>query len=330
MSKPNTKVVNDKLGFSDDVEFRPWCETEILIGHGYHHGKDRFHLSYLDEEIMDPQHNTVPISGVQMLLEMSFGVPGSINIPSLYTSHGIGIPDEAAVPGYLDPSGTDLTGGAINKQAIYQTGHRVQLFGIGITGPGENNVTVRNVGYRETDIEMKVKTADGTLDGIMMPFRFTESELDPNERQMYFGKKLDKETGKTGYYLKRFSSIPEIKSIWRSKDAQNGKKTPDIVATNDTIWDPTRDDALKTLVEMHVTIGEEDVKEFFNYKMDQPEATRFNTLALYSGRYSELGKPEDAQYGDFCNVKLFSKLNIPTEPLSLEKDLEFIYRIYAS
>ena len=306
-----------------------WAKTEIIAGYGYHHSNNRFALSYLDEQIFDPQENTVPISGVQTLLQMAFGVNGPIIIDTLYNKHGIGLPDEPAVPSFLVPQNEDIEGSATLREAIYQPGHLVQLFGVGITGTAENNITVHKVGYRETDIEMIVNTADGKVDGIMLPFRYTESELDPNERQKYFGKKLDTVTGKTGYYLKRFEAFPEIKHIWRSSD-QTNSKVAEVVATNNTIWDFSRDDALKSLIEIHFRIDQDDLKEYFNYKLDQPEAARFNTIALFDGRYSEVNKPTSEQFGDYCNVRLFSKLNIPTEPVSLEKDLEFIYRIYGS
>lgn len=306
----------------------PWAKTEVICGYGYHHSNDRFALSYLDEEIWKGE-NTVPISGVQQILEMMFGVKGPIFINTLYGRHGIGLPDEPAVPSFLVPDNEDIEGSATLKEAIYQPGHLCQLFGLGITGTAENNITIHKVGYRETDIEMVVHTADGSYDGIMLPFRYTESELDPNERQMYFGKKLDTTTGKIGYYLKRFEAFPEIKHIWRSSDMQ-GTKAIETVANNDTIWDMSRDDALKSLIEIHFVISEDDLKEYFNYKLDDPGAARFNTIALFSGRYSEVGKPDNEQFGDYCNVTLFSKLNIPTEPMSLNKDLEYIYRIYGS
>ena len=87
---------------------------------------------------------------------------------------------------------------------------------------------------------------------------------------------------------------------------------------------------INSFIECHLIITKKDLKEFFNYKLDQPESCRFNTIALYDGRYSEVGKPDGDQFGDYTNVRLFSKLNIPTEPLSLTKDLEIIYRIYGS
>ena len=330
----NVRHISDSInprcgGLSDNLSGL-WAKTEIVAGYGYHHEKDPFKLSFLEEEIFEPQHNMVPVSGVQSLFQMLFGVQGPINIDTLYTKHGIGLPDEPLVPSFLVPVNQDIEGGATTMNSMYQTGHLVQLFGLGITGTAENNITVHKVGYRETDIEMSVKTEDGIVDAIMLPFRYTESELDPNERQLYFGKKVDEDTGKTGYYLKRFDAFPEIKHIWRSSDEQPGKKVNEVEATNTTIFDKSRDDALKSLVEIHFTISEYDLKEWFTYKIDQPEHARFNTIALFDGRYSELGKSEADQFGDYCNVRLFSKLNIPTENVSLSKDLEFIYRIYGS
>lgn len=330
----NVRHISDSInprcgGLSDNLSGL-WAKTEIVAGYGYHHEKDPFKLSFLEEEIFEPQHNMVPVSGVQSLFQMLFGVQGPINIDTLYTKHGIGLPDEPLVPSFLVPVNQDIEGGATTMNSMYQAGHLVQLFGLGITGTAENNITVHKVGYRETDIEMSVKTEDGIVDAIMLPFRYTESELDPNERQLYFGKKVDEDTGKTGYYLKRFDAFPEIKHIWRSSDEQPGKKVNEVEATNTTIFDKSRDDALKSLVEIHFTISEYDLKEWFTYKIDQPEHARFNTIALFDGRYSELGKSEADQFGDYCNVRLFSKLNIPTENVSLSKDLEFIYRIYGS
>jgi hypothetical protein len=322
--------IRDAINPYDEIKPGLWADTEIIAGYGYHHSNDRFALSYLDEPIFAPQRNTVPISGVQSILEMLFGVSGPIVMDTLYSKHGIGLPDESTVPSFLVPTNQDIEGGATSRSAIYQVGHLCQLVGVGITGTAENNITVHKVGYRETDIEMTVKTADGSMDGIMIPFRYTESELDPNERQMYFGKKTDADTGKIAYYLKRFEAFPDIKHVWRSSDEQPGKKVTETAATNSTVWDQSRDDALKSLVEIHFTISEYDLKEWFTYKLDQPESARFNTVALYTGRYSELNKSGADQFGDYCNVRLFSKLNIPTEHVSLEKDLEFIYRVYGS
>lgn len=324
----NNKDLNleDKISTKDIVSKGLWAKTEVVIGTGYHHS--RLSKSKLDE-VFDIQHNMVPISGTQTVLQYLFGVEGPITIPTLYDEMGIGQPnEESATPQFLVPDPVVSDGAATNRKAIYNPGHLVQLFGIGVTGTAENNITVHKVGYRETKIEMTVKTVDGQLDAKMYPFRFDENELDPQERQKYFGKLLDNATGKTGYYLKRFEAFPEIKHIWKNMDNMDSEQETSV--TDATVFDFTRDDAVNTFIECHLKITKKDLKEYFQYVLDQPESCRFNTIALYDGYYTEKGKADNEQFGDYCNVRLFSKLNIPTEHLSLQKDLDIIYRIYAS
>ena len=165
--------INPRCGGLSDNLSGLWAKTEIVAGYGYHHEKDPFKLSFLEEEIFEPQHNMVPVSGVQSLFQMLFGVQGPINIDTLYTKHGIGLPDEPLVPSFLVPVNQDIEGGATTMTSMYQAGHLVQLFGLGITGTAENNITVHKVGYRETDIEMSLKTEYCILDAIMLPFLYT-------------------------------------------------------------------------------------------------------------------------------------------------------------
>lgn len=329
MNTENRRIYNDNFSFKRDtadiVSPGLWAKTEVIVGHGYHHS--RLGKSYLDEEISN-NTNTVPISGVQTALQILFGIKGPISFETLYDSMGIGLPNESHVPTFLVPTTQILNGSATMQNSIYEAGHFVQLFGVGVTGTAENNITVHKVGYRETEIEMDVMTPDGVINGAMYPFRYTDSELDPQERQKYFGKKIDVSTGRTGYYLKRFEGHPEIKHIWKTEDTMDSES--EVPVTTDTVSDFTRDDIINTFVECHLKITRKDLKEYFNFKLDQPESCRINTIALYDGMYSEVGKKDGDQFGDYCNVRLFSKLNIPTEPLSLNKDLEIIYRIYGS
>ena len=331
------KMPSKKLLLSDAINFKKdsasvsdskglWADTEIVIGHGFHDGG--FGKSYLDETI-DIVKNTVPICGVQTALQYIFGVQGPITVPTLYDeTNGIGHPNVDVDPAYnyLLPDHSDEhdpLSGSTTKTPLYNTGHRVQLFGIGVTGTAENNITVHKVGYREMSINM-----DGDPNGIMYPFRYTASELDGTEKTKYFGKLYDDKTGATGYYLKRFENEPVIKHIWKTQDTMDTDN--EIQVDNDTVNDRTRNDAIQTFSEMHLQITKKDLKEFFRDKLEQPESCRFNCIALYDGYYTEAGKLDNDLFGDFANVRLFSKLNIPTEHLSLQKDLEIIYRVYGS
>lgn len=330
-------LLKDNISLKKDTIAVPkpgiWARTEVVVGRGYNH--NRLGKSYLDE-VDFTESNTVPIGGVQFVFEQLFGVSGEsgsagIPIPTLYSTEQIGVHDEAATTEaciYETPSLND-GGGQVHKHTPYKPGHFVQLFGVGVTGTAENNITVHKVGYRENSITMSIQTdsADGTLDGAMYPFRFTDSTLSEVDRQKYFGKKYNAPSGKTGYYLKRFEQDPEIKHIWKTSDTMDTEN--EIRVTQGTVWDYGRNDAVESFIECHLRITKNDIKEYFEY-IGQPESCRINCIALYNGFYTEAYKAESDQFGDYQNIKLFSKLNIPTEHLSLQKDLEILYRIYGS
>ena len=332
------RLLLDRMSFHDKKTEMPvqqktglWADTEIILGYGYNDGGMK--ASYLDETIGIAK-NTVPIIGVETAFQYIFGVKGPLGFHSLYTETandpdgGIGHSDVGVKDSYsyLSPDHSkenDPLSGASTNSPIYNTGQFVQLFGVGVTGTAENNITVHKVGYRETSINM-----EGDPNGIMYPFRYTASELDASEKTKYFGKREDKNTGAIGYYLKRFETKPQIKHIWKTQDTMDSDK--EILVDNTTLNDATRNDAIQTFCEMHLQITKKDLKEFFADKLEQPESCRFNCIALYDGYYTEEGKPDNELFGDYANVRLFSKLNIPTEHLSLQKDLEIIYRVYGS
>ena len=325
-------LLGENICFRDTSKFLPspklWAKTEVLVGYGYNDGGLK--KSYLNETLIE-EENTVPIGGVQSVFQHMFGVNGPITVPTLWDKAGIGAPNQTVKEKYLTPNHSienDASSTATVVTSQYSVGHHVQLFGVGVTGTAENNITVHKVGYREMFIDMDGDETTGTPNGIMYPLRYTASELDGSEKTKYFGKKLDTETGATAYYLKRFEGEPQIKHVWKTQDTMSEES--EIVVTDATINDNTRNDAIQSFVEMHLQITKKDLKEFFSDKLGQPESCRFNSIALFDGVYTEEGKASTDLFGDYANVTLFSKLNIPTEHLSLQKDLEIIYRVYGS
>lgn len=277
------------------------------------------------------KENMVPLTGCQYVMERIFEVSCD-QLPShmttLYnqtdqngTMTGIGLPDSTPpTDTYDSPSGEN------GKKVIhYRYGHYVQLFGVGITGTAENDVTVHPVDYRDNSIDLTRTITDGnTLKGLMVPFRLTSTTLTELDRKKYFGKKVFLDTGETGYYLKTFESDPVIKHIWKT-----GEDIEDETQVEDAdIWRSNIGmNAVESFTDVILKITKKDVKEWFNY-LGEPERARINTIALFTGQYVPSTSVTD--YGDFRDVRLFSKLNIPTEYLSLNKDLNIIYRVYTS
>ena len=261
--------------------------------------------------------NMVPIGGCQFAMEKLFGVKATqFNIPTL-AENNIGITDSST------PTETyDVPGGT--KTVIYRSGNFVQLFGIGITGTAENDTTIHTVDYRENSIDVNRVTTDGlTLTGTMIPFRYTTDSLTSSEKLQYFGQRIDSATGETGYYLKRFESDPVIKHIWKTGEETDNET---LVSSSD-IWANTSGvNSVSSFTEFVLQISKDDVREWF-IANGQEDRARINTIALFTGEYV---KRSDGNIGDYRDVRMFSKLNIPVENLSLSKDLNLVYRVYTA
>lgn len=185
----------------------------------------------------------------------------------------------------------------------YPYGHKVCLFGIGTGGSGENNTSVLEVKYNEYDI------AD------MIPFRYTNEVLSDTDALKYYGKKTVDDT--VAYYLKRFDVDPIIRHLYK-----NGEEGEDGSEVDSLIYSSTLETGVESFAETCLTITKKDVREWFKHNGNIEEA-RVNSIGLFSAVYDE-------EQQDYANIQLFSKLNIPTEPLSMVKDLNIIYRVYGS
>lgn len=313
-------ILKDKFNFDDKTHHSGlWARTEVLVSNGDvlyaddPHRKARFATGCP----FTKSSNMVVIGGAQYAMEKLFGVPGDqITIPTMYDENGIGAENSAPpTDTYQTPDG--------NQTIVYRHGNIIQLMGVGITGTAENDITVYPVDYREKNINLNKVNEDGkTVTGQMLPFRYTTEVLSASDRKKYFGKKVA-DDGNVGYYLKRFESLPTIKHVWKT-----GEDVDDETLVNpDDVWDNTVGlNAVETFTEIILQINRRDVKEWF-INLEQENRTRINTIALFTGEYvRDASDPSD--YGEYRDVRMFSKLCIPVEYLTLAKNINIIYRIY--
>jgi hypothetical protein len=190
---------------------------------------------------------------------------------------------------------------------IYPKDNVVCLFGVGIGGAGDSISSVKPVDFKEREIMN------------MIPFRYTDQPLASADANKYWFRKQNAD-GKTAYYLKKFETEPVIKALW--KDAvgdEDGTEVQNGVHTS------TRTEPIETFVELVLKINKNDCREWFEVNGNIEQA-RINSIGLFTG---VLGTLADGSQ-DYKQVKLFSKLNINNEMLTLAKDLTIIYRIYTS
>lgn len=190
---------------------------------------------------------------------------------------------------------------------IYPKDNVVCLFGVGIGGAGDSITSVKPVDFKEREIMN------------MIPFRYTDQPLLSAEEHKYWFRKKN-EDGKVAYFLKRFETEPVIKALW--KDSEGGEDGTEVQGGVHT---STRTEPIETFVELVLKISKNDCREWFEVNGNIEQA-RINSIGLFTG---VLGTLEDGTQ-DYKQVKLFSKLNINNEMLTLAKDLTIIYRIYTS
>lgn len=189
---------------------------------------------------------------------------------------------------------------------LYADTH-VCLFGVGVGGCGDSIRSVKDVNFVEREIFE------------MVPFRITDEDLNPSEQKKYFFK-MEKDN-KTHYYLKTFEQQPVIKALWKDSDDQD----EDGSEVEAGVHESTRTEPIETFVEMILKISKKDVRDYFELYGDI-EQCRINSIGLFTGAKRTLADGTT----DYQQVKLFSKLNIPNEMLTLKKDLTIVYRIYTN
>jgi hypothetical protein len=190
---------------------------------------------------------------------------------------------------------------------VYPKDTVVCLFGVGIGGCGDSIRSVRDVNFVEREIFE------------MVPFRITDEELNASEVDKYWFKQ--EKDNKIHYYLKSFETQPHVKALWKDSDDQD----EDGSEVESGVHDTQRTEPIETFVEMILKISKKDVREYFELYGDI-EQCRVNSIGLFTGAKRELPNGEV----DYQQVKLFSKLNIPNEMLTMKKDITIIYRIYTN
>ena len=195
---------------------------------------------------------------------------------------------------------TTITGTGGNP---YAYGQKVCLFGVGTGGAAENNITKLEDKYNEYTVPD------------LIPLRYTSEALTEIDRAKYFGKKIIDNT--TAYYLKKFDTDPVIRHLFKNgEDGEDGSEVDSSIFLGSTSM------GIESFTETCLTISKKDVREWFNAN-GNIEESRINSIGLFTAVY-------DPEAKDYAHIQLFSKLNIPTEPLSLTKDMNIIYRVYGA
>jgi hypothetical protein len=246
-------------------------------------------------------------NGISHLGEVVFETENMVPIGGVqYAMEQIfGIKGSLAIPTLNDTLQIGAIGSTITASngMPYPYGQRVCLFGVGTGGAAENNISALDVKYNETGL------AD------MVPFRYSSEYLSSTDQDKYYGKKTV--NGITAYYLKAFDQEPEEYNLYK-----NGENGEDGTKVDSNYFSAYSEIGVQSFTECNLSISKKDLREWFEAN-DDIELCRVNTIGLFTAVY-------DAAKGDYANIKLFSKLNIPTESFSSAKEMNIIYRVFGA
>ena len=160
----------------------------------------------------------------------------------------------------------------------------------------------------------------------IVPFRYCDSEddLTPAQREIYFGRAQDPDTGRIAYYFKKFNTDPQLHIIY----LDGTEVGPDM-------WSVQSPQDVEVYVEMKLSITRTDLREYYDQVLGWENAF-INTLSLCTAWYRNdiIENPgaepgETVAYKWYQDIVPFSKFNFTNKDLKeLNKAIDFIYRIY--
>lgn len=229
--------LSDGLGCSDKS-----FKTEILLGYDCY--KDKYGISQLGEQVIEPQHNKITLGGILYILKSVFGVSSNkVKIKTLNELLGINM-NSMPTPGVKPVLG----------------------FNIGLGGCGANYA------------DEKVVLDQSNIVPTIIPFRVVDSldELGVTAEN-YWLKKVNSD-GKYFCYMKVPETELEVHSLWKDalQDGQDGNEVVDNPAESD------RTEGIESFVEILLRISAKDLREYFEL-YDESRYARFNSIGLCIG-----------------------------------------------
>lgn len=234
-------------------------------------------------KILFDQWNKVLVAGSAYLASQNFDLTPSVQLPTYNTDIGL----ENTV--------------ALSPAELRQ--RRICLFAVGIDGCGQETSQVYDVNYSK-----RIEPEN------LIPFQVlsSSSDLSSDNRDLYFGRKIDNVNNKILYYFKGFDTTPVIK-----QEYIDGTLMDEGVYSSDNTTE------LRTYVEMRMSIKPNDCKTFFEETVGISEA-KVNSISLLTA----LPKTYNG-FTYYQGIEPFTKLNFSSIPLSLEKSgVNFIYQLY--
>lgn len=262
------------------------------------------------QEIIGVYHNKVLVPGSQATMCKQFGLDPVINFPTY--NKDLGLQNSHNPFPETQPINTPIT----------------CLWCAGRSGAGSSANEV-NVVSNTDRIEPTVDPDNAKLYTDIIPFRWTSAEhdLDFDERQVYFGRKVFDEgasTQRNAYFFKAFDTQPVAHVRYL-----------DGTEVGSNMWSVDAAQQVEVYVEMRLSVSRVDFRDYFDEILGWGSAN-ISTISLLTAWYDNTicenpdAEPEDQIYYKwYQDVLPFSKFNFDQNKLiDLNKGIDFTYQVY--
>lgn len=183
-------------------------------------------------------------------------------------------------------------------------------------------------GYVKSPNEVLVVSPTDRVEPIndMIPFRYVtqDTDLDVDQRQIYFGRHVNEIDGRISYYFKTFDTTPQLHVRYL-----------DGTEITSNVWKVNSSQIAEVYVEMRLAVNRLDFRSYFDRVLGWENAT-ISTVSLLTGWYDRtICENPDAEeidriyYRWYQDVLPFSKFNFKEEELvDLDRAIDFIYQVY--
>lgn len=248
-------------------------------------------------EVLGEYHNKVVITGSQANACALFGLDKLVNFPTYNTEMGLDNSD--------------------NESETPKNDSIVCLFCVADSGCGTTpkDVLVANYTGRLKPAPANPTSINDFDSSMIMPFRYvdTDSDIDDDLRQYYFGRKTFTNLGKIGYYFKRFDTQPQLHLVYADG-------TP---ITSD-MYNVDSDQLAECYVDMRLRITRLDFRDYFENVLGWDKA-RISSLSLCLAWYDDTID----NYVYYQDITPYTVLNFSYQPLvdaTMAVDVE--YQVY--
>jgi hypothetical protein len=289
----------EEIIIKDSAQLKDFLANNPDIANRLASGNVRTRVRMYDHttgELLEEGSNKISVAGSQINACKQFGIPMIVQFPT-YNSR---LDLDYSVPDYtVDPENERI----------------VCLWAVGRSGYATtaNEILVP----KNTDM---IKTEND-----LMPFRYVPigSDIDPDLRDTYFGRKTLENEGKIAYYFKAFDTKPQLHIRYL-----------DGTQVDETLYDNTSSQQVEVYVETRLSVTSRDFRDYIDQVLGWDNAT-FSTISLLTAWYTtELQNPDadiEDQYSyiTYQEILPFSKWNFKERDLGdLTSEYDFRYQIY--